>query len=272
MNILLFVNKDLEANLAYNLIKKELLHHNVKMYYSASVGKEVSKPKELLEVEYYEKEFFFGTLIENLKRHDINTDFEFFNEDFSSFAIAHCANVNSPTFIEQVKAFEPDLFLSIRFGKIFKDEIIAVPKKGILNLHSAILPDYRGIMGTLHNLKDKNKTQYGCTLHYIDSAGIDTGQIIAITKRDIQKERSLLWHIVQLYPMGCKLILEAIQKLVTTQRLACTIQDANSGDYFSLPTATDFKLLNENKIESFNANDYKEILSKYISPDLSNLL
>ena len=38
MNIILFLNKDFEANLAYNLLKEELLKHNVKIYYSESVG------------------------------------------------------------------------------------------------------------------------------------------------------------------------------------------------------------------------------------------
>lgn len=59
-----------------------------------------------------------------------------------------------------MKDFNPDLFISIRFGKIFKDEIIQVPKFGLINLHSTILPDYRGIMGTLHAIKDKNKKNW----------------------------------------------------------------------------------------------------------------
>lgn len=269
MNIILFVNKDLEANLAYHLLKDELLQHNVRIYYSASVGKSSQKPQALQQIEYYEKNFFFGELQETVLAHKIPTNFEFFGDDFKTFPMIQCHKVNSPEFIEEVRSFEPDLFISIRFGKIFKDDIINVPKKGILNLHSAILPDYRGIMGTLHNLKDP-KEQYGCTLHYIDSGTIDTGQIITIAKKEINKDRSLLWHIIQLYPMGCQLIIDSIQKLTSIDRLPSQSQDMNVGNYYSLPTEQDFKLLKENGIVSFKSSDYMEILSKYISSDLLN--
>ena len=67
MKIILFINKDFEANLAYNLLKEELLNHEVKIYYSSSVGKKNTKPKDLLEIEYFEKEFFFKELPKTIK-------------------------------------------------------------------------------------------------------------------------------------------------------------------------------------------------------------
>ena len=137
----------------------------------------------------------------------------------------------------------------------------------MLNLHSAILPDYRGIMGTLHNLKE-NKNKYGCTLHYISNRGIDTGEIIAIAKRDIIKEKSLLWHIVQLYPIGCQLISDSLEELKMSNRLPTIKQNMEEGNYFSVPTKSDFASLKANGIKSFNAEDYIEILTclLYTSP------
>lgn len=269
MNIILFVNKDLEANLAYNLLKKELLNHNVRIYYSESVGKQSAKPKDLLQIEYYEKDFIYKELIQIIKQNKIETSFEFFSEEFDSFEMSKCTNVNNLPFIDEVAAFEPDLFISIRFAKIFKEDIIKIPKKGILNLHSAILPNYRGIMGTLHNLKDDRK-EYGCTLHYISSSGIDTGEIISIAKRAINKEKSLLWHIANLYPMGCELILDSIDKLKTLNQLPIKKQDMTQGNYFSVPTENDFNILKTNGFESFNLKDYVELLVDYISPEIND--
>jgi len=271
MNIILFVNKDIEANLAYNLLKKELLHHNVNIFYSESVGGKKYKPKELRQIEYYEKDYFFGDLVRAIRTNDIHTNFEFFNEDFSSFKMSKCTNVNDSKFIDDIRQLEPDIFISLRFGKIFKDEIIDVPKQGILNLHSAILPDYKGIMGTLHNLKDQ-KAEYGCTLHYIDSSTIDTGQIISIAKRKVDKERSLFWHIIQLYPEGCDLILDSIDLLNTTTRLPAVQQDKTEGNYYSVPTDQDFQILHDINIRSFHFEDYKEIVSEYISDQLLTTL
>ena len=272
MNILLFVNKDFEANLAYNLIKKELQCHNVKIYYSQSVGLNKNKPKDLLEIEFYEKAFFYNQLLNILKEDRIATDFEFFTDTFDSFPLLECCDVNSTDFIQEVKQFEPDLFISIRFGKIFRDSIIDIPKKGILNLHSAILPDYRGIMGTLHNLKDSKMSVYGCTLHYIDSATIDTGSIVGIQKLNIQEERSLFWHIVRLYPVGCDMIIEAIRALSITDKLPAINQDMHTGNYFSLPSDDDFKMLNNRGILGFKLEDYRALLGEYIaSPFLDKL-
>jgi len=150
------------------------------------------------------------------------------------------------------------LFIFIRFGKIFRNEIIEIPKKGILNFHSAILPDYKGIMETLHNLKD-NRLEYGCTLHYIDNETIDTGQIIAIKLKHVEKKHSLFWHVVKLYPIGCELILDCIQKLNTVNRLPSKKQDMTKGNYFSVLSKEDFKILTDCNIESFNVEEVLKV-------------
>jgi methionyl-tRNA formyltransferase len=269
MNIILFVNRDFEANLAYNLLKEELRRHQVRIYYSESVGSQRTKPEALQQLEYYEKTYFYETLPKSLEKQFAKVDFEFFDEDFSSFPLTKCTNVNAPEFIDAVKIFNPDLFISIRFGKIFKDEIIKVPAKGILNLHSAILPHYRGILGTLHNLRE-GKLEYGCTLHYISSSGIDTGEIVAIARRQVQKERSLLWHVVQLYPQGCQLILAAINELKSRDRLPVEFQDMNKGDYYSVPTDADFEDLKFAGFLPFIMEDYRELLFSYVLPPQTN--
>lgn len=264
MKIALFLNKDLEANIAFNILKPELIQHDVNIYYSESVGRNDSKPEDLQTIEHYERPHFYNVVAENCRKS--NATFEFFDESFQSFTIKKCTAVNSVEFIQEMKDFGPDLIISIRFGKIFKDKIIAIPKKGVINLHSAILPDYRGIMGTLHNLKD-NKPEYGCTLHYIDSAKIDTGQIIQIAKLPVNKDRSLLWHVVQLYPVGCQMILHAIHQLKDSERLDSFAQDMTEGNYFSVPKTDDFMLLNQIGIKSFNIHDYEEIIEQYVCPD-----
>ena len=270
MNIVLFVNRDFAANLAYNLLKNDLLRHNVRIYYSESVGKAGTKPAEAMEIAFYEQAFFYGTVAEQVRSGIMATDFEFFDHTFKSFDFVRCTNVNGPEFIAEIKDFNPDLFISIRFGGIFRQEIIEIPRKGILNLHSAILPDYRGIMGALHNLKD-GKPDYGCTLHYIDSSSIDAGQIIAIAKMPVLKTHSLFWHIIKLYPIGCKLISESLQQLNSAERLPAYSQDLTIGAYYSSPSEVDFEMLRKRNIKHFSPEDYRGLLGEYISPKLSDI-
>lgn len=262
MNIILFLNRDLEANLSYNLLKPTLSKHNYKIYYTDAVGNPDKKPSDLLDLERLEKSFFYNELLSFIQENTIETDFEFFDANFSTVPIQKAGNVNSAEFIDEVKSFEPDLFISIRFGKIFKDDIISIPKKGLINLHSAILPDYRGILGTLHCLKD-DATETGITLHTIPNSGIDTGEIIDIAKISVDKQRSLLWHVVQLYPKGCELISKAIQD-IENNTLQTSEQNHNEGNYFSVPTKEDFEVLKSVGFSVTSKKDYIEVIIEII--------
>lgn len=266
MNIVLFLNKDIEANLAYTLLKKELLQHTVTIYFSDTVGNLNTKPTDLLILEHYEKAFVFNDLMTFLRETNIDNNFAFFEDTFTSFPIQKCANINTPEFIEEIKTLKPDLFISIRFGKIFKDEIIRVPKHGLLNLHSAILPNYRGIMGTLHTIKDKN-TQIGCTLHTIPNSGIDTGEIIEIAKMKVSPNRSLFWHILQLYPLGATLIIKALKELANGKPLKSKQQNLDEGAYFSVPTQKDFEQVKNMGFKIISKKDYIEILTQLVIID-----
>lgn len=89
--------------------------------------------------------------------------------------IAH-PDVNSTEFIESVKLYEADLFISMSFNQILKRSIIDLSPKGFINCHAGALPYYRGrniLNWALINGEDK----FGVTVHYVDD-GIDTGDII----------------------------------------------------------------------------------------------
>lgn len=270
MKIVLFLNKDLEANIAYNLLKSELLNHSVRIYYSDTVGNPKNKPSDLIKLEYFEKGFVFNELSEFINENKIENSFEFFDDNFKSFPIKSCLNVNSVKFIDEMKDLNPDLFISIRFGKIFKDEIIQVPKNGLINLHSAILPDYRGIMGTLHAIKEKN-TKIGCTLHTIPNSGIDTGEIIEIAECNVNHEKSLFWNIVQLYPLGAELIIKNLKIIDSNNSLNTQKQNLEEGNYFSVPTKSDFEKIESLGMDIISIKDYHDVLSSFIMKNLSEI-
>src|SRR5450631_3550104 len=45
---------------------------------------------------------------------------------------------------EQLAGFQPDLTLVMAYGHILRQEVIDTPRLGTLNLHTSILPAYRG--------------------------------------------------------------------------------------------------------------------------------
>ena len=85
-------------------------------------------------------------------------------------------NINSPEFIENVKKYNADLFVSMSFNQIFRNEILKVPKLGTINCHAGKLPFYRG-RNILNWALINDEKEFGITVHYVDD-GIDTGDII----------------------------------------------------------------------------------------------
>jgi methionyl-tRNA formyltransferase len=69
-----------------------------------------------------------------------------------------------------------DLVFSVLHGPIFRQSFIRRVKYGIINLHPAPLPYYRGCNGNAHAIINREK-KFGTSLHYVDE-GIDTGSII----------------------------------------------------------------------------------------------
>ena len=55
-------------------------------------------------------------------------------------------DLNSKAFLSLIKQYDPDLFISVASPIIFKEELIRVPKLDCINIHSAPLPKYRGML------------------------------------------------------------------------------------------------------------------------------
>lgn len=53
-------------------------------------------------------------------------------------------NVNTPEFLDKLAALEPDMLCVVSFGQILKTPLLALPKRGCVNVHASILPKYRG--------------------------------------------------------------------------------------------------------------------------------
>ena len=85
-------------------------------------------------------------------------------------------NINSRKFIDTVKNYYADLFVSMSFDQIFKTEMIHLPKYGTINCHAGKLPFYRG-RNVLNWALINDEKEFGITVHYMDT-GIDTGDII----------------------------------------------------------------------------------------------
>ncbi|MGD9511604.1 MAG: methionyl-tRNA formyltransferase [Geminicoccaceae bacterium] len=74
----------------------------------------------------------------------------------------------------------PDLVIVASLGRLLRQDEIAAPRLGILNVHPSLLPSYRGSSPSFWQLRD-GVSESGVTVHLIDP-GMDTGPILAQTR------------------------------------------------------------------------------------------
>ena len=52
--------------------------------------------------------------------------------------------LRDPTCATTLRAWQPDLGVVAAYGKIIPDDLLALPRLGMINVHASLLPKYRG--------------------------------------------------------------------------------------------------------------------------------
>ena len=141
---------------------------------------------------------------------------------------------NSNAGLHKIAELAPELVISIRYRKILKEAFIQIPKKGIINLHSGRLPEYRGAMATFWSMINC-ESEIGSVVHFISDAGIDTGNIIARSSIACDYSKTYLQNVLALYPEGAENIVKAVQGLALGE-ICKSYPQPVEGTYYSFPT------------------------------------
>ncbi len=233
MKILLLTNNDLASQLAANLLIPKLAAHQLMIGMSDKVGGNQKRPQALIELAKHEKQLMQANRpINNLKMITFSELAKAY-----SFNIKMLNDINQTSGINWVKGYCPDLILSIRFGKILQQPIIDIPKLGVINLHSGLLPSYQGVMVSFWAMFN-GETDIGSCLHYISDKQIDSGKIIQQTSIPIDMNKSYLENLLALYFSGCQMMIDAVEKLSQGNQLSSQSQVGQSS-YYGFPNEGD---------------------------------
>ena len=93
-------------------------------------------------------------------------------------------------FLNLVSEISPDVCFSILYRKIFKENLISIPRNGFINIHPSLLPKYRGPIPRVWAMLSGEEV-LGTTIHYIDK-GIDTGDII--DQKSVKIDENITGH------------------------------------------------------------------------------
>ena len=83
-------------------------------------------------------------------------------------------------FIEELRKFKPDIIVVAAYGKLLPKAILDMPEFGCINVHTSLLPDYKGAAPIQWAILNGEK-ETGVTIMYMDE-GCDTGDIISAEK------------------------------------------------------------------------------------------
>lgn len=270
MRILCCLNRDLASNVALNLLLPTFAQHEVRVVLTEKVGTPASheEPTGRKELRLAEQQLPNETLFPLIERAAFADDgqrYLTFGEiaRHRDIRVEALPDPNTDTALTMISAFAPDLIVTIRYGGILRAPVIATPRLGVLNLHSGVLPAYRGVLATFRALANGDP-EIGCTLHYIQDATIDTGDIVAIARIRTDRRRSLLWHILALYPSGIELIRAAVDQLAEGQAPRRVPQPPGEGRYYSWPTADEWDAFSRLGWRVTDLNDLAGLLQRHV--------
>jgi methionyl-tRNA formyltransferase len=111
-------------------------------------------------------------------------------------------------FIAELRELEPDLMVVVAYGQILPQSLLDVPPHGCVNVHTSLLPKYRGAAPIQWAIADGN-AETGVTIMKMD-AGLDTGPILSMRRTPIlPADDSQVLHD-RLAQLGAELLVETI--------------------------------------------------------------
>ena len=150
------------------------------------------------------------------------------------YALSQGLDVYQPTkmrdgsALEIVEKLQPELTVVAAYGRVLPEDILAVPPMGSINVHSSILPQYRGAAPINWAILDGCK-ETGVTIMHM-AKELDAGDIICVKKTEILPDENAQELTYRLALLGADALEEAVAQLANGTA-ARTPQDHSAFTY-----------------------------------------
>ena len=146
---------------------------------------------------------------------------------------------NHPDVVARIRALSPDFFFSFYYRKMLGADLLAIPKRGALNVHGSLLPKYRGRVpinwAVLHG-----ETETGASLHYMDIKP-DAGNLVAQTSVPILGDDTAHEVFQKVVTAAEMTLVRALPQLIAGTASSVPL-DIKAGSYFSGRKAEDGRI------------------------------
>ena len=146
---------------------------------------------------------------------------------------------NTPEIIARVAACAPDFLFSFYYRSMLKPALLALPRRGALNMHGSLLPKYRGRApvnwAVLHG-----ERHTGATLHYMTDKP-DAGDIVAQQAVPILPDDTAA-DVMRKVAVAAEIALDAALPALIAGNAPRVAQNLADGSYFGGRTPEDGRI------------------------------
>lgn len=149
-------------------------------------------------------------------------------------------DVNCEASVNILKQLKPDIIFVCTLSQIIRNEVLEIPLYGCINIHTGLLPKYRGPASNfwvLYNGEEKT----GITFHYM-TEGIDDGDVILQKELRILPDDTEDTLDIRLAKLGSESICEVVKQIEKGTVKRCP-QFEQQASYFRQPKSKHRKLL-----------------------------
>ncbi len=113
--------------------------------------------------------------------------------------------------VQELKALQPDVIAVVAYGRILPRSVLDIPPKGCINVHTSLLPQYRGSAPYQWAVLD-GLEETGVSVMYL-SEGMDEGDVIDCKKTPIGPNETAGELLDRLSELGAQLLQETLEKM-----------------------------------------------------------
>ncbi len=119
--------------------------------------------------------------------------------------------LKDPAVAATLRAWAPDLGVVAAYGKLIPEEILTLPRLGMINVHASLLPKYRGA-APVHRAVIDGERETGVTIIRVE-AMLDAGAMLATVTRPIGPDETSDAVERDLARMGASLLVDVVEQV-----------------------------------------------------------
>jgi methionyl-tRNA formyltransferase len=113
--------------------------------------------------------------------------------------------------LDTLREWQPDLGVVAAYGKLIPEDLLNLPRHGMINVHASLLPKYRGA-APIHRAVIDGEAETGVTIMRVEKM-LDAGPMLAKVKRPIGPDETTDVVEPDLARLGASLLVDVVEQI-----------------------------------------------------------